>query len=76
MAEAPGRPLRESGRSCHSFIRADPSPGVSDFFDGAGGAEIRLTSGAGLGSSAVDAANVSLPLGLEPDFLQVPLQQP
>ena len=38
VTEAPGRPLRESGRSCHCFIRADPSPGVSDFSDGAGGA--------------------------------------
>ena len=46
VTEAPGRPLRESGRSCHCFIRADPSPGVSDFSDGAGGAEMRLTSGA------------------------------
>ena len=76
VAEAPGRLLRESGRSCHCFIRADPSPGVSDFSDGAGGAEIRLTSGAGLGSGAVGAASMSPSLGLEPDFLQVPLQQP
>ena len=39
--------------------------------------QVGLKSGSLPGPAwAVDAANVSPPLGLEPDFLQVPLQQP
>lgn len=76
VAEAPGRPLWENGRSCRSFIRADPSPRNSDFSDGVGGAEVRLISGPAWAPGMGDVARVSLSLGLKPGSLQMPPQQP